>query len=161
MQIMTQFSMSPQQYIMRFKSLRMERPEKCPQFGIPHSFYGHGCYWRNVLSDDYEGRIPVARFCCKVCALTVFLLPSFVLPYFQYSLKFILTVLSLIFSEIKSGFGMTALFRFYRHRFFLNLTRFEMFLHDQGWSKPFRKGFKNTTNEILFCPNNVTYHQLF
>lgn len=130
MQIITHFSMSSQQYILQFKSLQISRPEKCPNCGVSNSFHGHGCYWRNIVTDNYEERMPVARFCCKVCSLTVSMLPSFVLPYFQHSLAFILAALSVIFLPSTK---LTALFRFYQCRFFLNLNRIEMFCREDGW----------------------------
>lgn len=136
MQIIKQFFMTPADYIAQYDSIRINRPEKCPKCGVPNSFYAHGSYWRNVLTENVEERIPVARFCCKVCNLTVSMLPSFVLPYFQYSLEYITAALKLIFSAIKPNFSLTALYRFYRHRFYLNLNLIELFFREQWWTKP-------------------------
>ena len=46
----------------------------------------HGFYTRNVLTCRACFRIFVQRYYCKSCKRTVSLLPSFLLPYFQYSL---------------------------------------------------------------------------
>jgi hypothetical protein len=115
----------------------MEPPERCPICQVPHSFHKHGTYWRNVLGDHFEERIPVARLRCRSCYQTVSLLPTFVLPYFQYSLAFILAALQWIFVTIKTHQAQySALFRFYKRRFVHNLNRVEMFFRDQGWSEP-------------------------
>ena len=161
MQIITQFSMSPQQYIIQFESLQISRPEKCPNCGVPNSFHGHGRYWRNVVTDQYEERIPVARFCCKVCSLTVSMLPSFVLPYFQYSLAFILAALSVIFLPSAS---LTALYRFYRCRFYLNLNRIEMFCREHGWFESISSDKKEKARKMvcmLTVPTAETFSQRF
>ena len=134
MQIITVFNMTPQEYIKKFESLTINRPEKCQKCGVYHSFHSHGCYWRNLLDDVYEERIPVVRFCCKVCNQTVSVLPSFALPYFQYSLEFIIKALSIILKVIADKLiNLPALFSFYKQRFFKNLIRIEMFFRDSQW----------------------------
>jgi hypothetical protein len=161
MQIITQFFMSPQQYILNFASLKINRPEKCPNCGVPHSFHRHGCYWRNVLTDKYEERIPITRFCCKVCSLTVSMLPSFVLPYFQYSLEYILATLNAIFLSAAS---LTALYRFYRHRFYLNVNRVAMFCRECGWLEAIPSDKKEKARKMvcmLTVPTVETFSQKF
>lgn len=53
------------------------RPEVCARCGRQDCFHRHGVYERYVEA----GRRKVARFLCKLCGLTVSMLPSFVLPY--------------------------------------------------------------------------------
>jgi hypothetical protein len=53
----------------------------------------HGFYDRNVIDEKFEGRIMIRRYYCKYCGKTVSFLPSFCLPYFQYTIEMILTVL--------------------------------------------------------------------
>ena len=85
MQIITVFNLTPKEYIKHFNSLMINRPEKCQKCGVYHSFHSHGCYWRNLLDDTCEERIPVVRFCCKICNQTVSILPAFALPYFLHT----------------------------------------------------------------------------
>ena len=133
MQILTTFNMTPREYLKNYHTITINRPEKCPICGICHSFYSHGCYWRNIIEDLYEERIPVARFCCKICGQTVSMLPSFALPYFQYSLEFILKALNIIFKVASEHLNsLSALYYFYRRRFFHNINRIEMFFRDHG-----------------------------
>lgn len=161
MQIVTQFSMSSKQYILEFENLQHNRPAKCPNCGVPNSLHTHGYYWRNVVSDKYEERIPIARFYCKVCSLTVSLLPNFVLPYFQYSLEFIIAALRIIFL---ASFKITALQRFYRCRFYRNLTRIEMFCREQGWLGEISTDKKERAKKLvcmLTVPTAETFSQRF
>lgn len=161
MQIITQFIMSPQQYFTEFDSLQISRPEKCPNCGVPNSFHRHGRYWRNIVTDQYEERIPVARFRCKSCLLTVSMLPSFVLPRFQYSLVCILNALSAIFLMNSS---LTALQRFYRRRFYQNANRIAMFFRDHMWQEAISADKKEKARKLvcmLTVPTVETISQRF
>ena len=165
MQITTLFRLTPVEYIERFNTLSISRPERCSLCGAYHSFYAHGSYWRNILTDEFEERIPIARFYCKVCKTTASLLPSFVLPYFQYSLEFILAALRLIFLSAENYFNkLAALFRFYKRRFTNNLTLLEMFFRNQGWSDPSPPDKKEKTIKMvcmLTVPTAETLSQRF
>jgi hypothetical protein len=55
----------------------VRQPEVCGRCQERECFHRHGVYWRYVQ----ETRRMVARFLCKVCGLTVSVLPAFVLPY--------------------------------------------------------------------------------
>lgn len=55
----------------------VSQPEVCARCRACDGFHRHGTYWRYVQ----EARCKVARFLCKVCRLTVSVLPAFVLPY--------------------------------------------------------------------------------
>ena len=161
MQIITQFFMSPQQYVNEFDSLQISRPEKCPSCGLPNAFHRHGRYWRNIITDQYEERIPVARFCCKSCSLTVSVLPSFLLPRFQYSLACILTALNIIFATSSS---LTALQRFYRRRFYRNSNRIAMFFREQMWQEAIPADKKEKARKLvcmLTVPTVETISQRF
>lgn len=165
MQICTIFNMTPKKYLEQFKSLTFSKPDKCHNCGGRHSFHSHGCYWRNIITDTYEERIPVARLCCKFCNQTVSLLPSFALPYFQYSLDFILKALSIIFKTNSTSLvKLSPLFYFYRRRFYHNLRRIEMFFRDQGWLGIGPSEEKEKAKEMvcmLTFPKDETFSQKF
>jgi hypothetical protein len=55
----------------------VRQPEVCERCGERECFHRHGVYLRYVE----EIQCKVARFLCKVCRLTVSVLPAFVLPY--------------------------------------------------------------------------------
>lgn len=137
MQVITHVHIGPKEYLDKFKELDLKPPEHCPFCGAFHSFHRHGRYFRNALDSDSEERIPIARFICTACPKgqrhTVSLLPSFVLPYFQYSLSFIISALKAVLLMLNSfEQRFKSLLRFYRKRFFHNLNRLEMFFRDEG-----------------------------
>jgi len=162
MQLIIQFSLTPNEYITQFEILDIKRPDLCPNCKVPHSFHKHGTYWRNIVDVNYEERLPIARFCCKVCRLTVSILPTFALPYFQYSLLYIITALHTIFLACQTQ--LTALFRFYRKRFRKNITRIEMFFRDQNWLESHPMEEKEKARKIvcmLTVPTAETFSQKF
>ncbi len=55
----------------------VSRPEICPRCDSLNAFHSKGNYSRFV--DTVE--IYVVRFCCKICALDVSVLPDFAMPY--------------------------------------------------------------------------------
>lgn len=162
MQFIIQFELTPLEYIDNFDDLDIKRPELCPRCQVPNSFHKHGKYWRNIVSDDYEEYLPVARFCCKICKLTTSMLPAFVLPYFQYSLLYITTALKLIFITCQTR--LTSLLRFYRKRFRINIIRIEMYLRDQSWQEISPQDEKEKARKIvcmLTVPTAETFSQKF
>ncbi|SPF49512.1 conserved hypothetical protein [Candidatus Desulfosporosinus infrequens] len=162
MQLIIPFSLTPLEYIDQFQFLDIQRPDSCPNCQVPHSFHKHGIYWRNIINVDYEGRLPVARFCCKVCRMTISILPAFVLPYFQYSLRYIIVALQTIFLVCQTQ--LTALFRFYRKRLKRNLIRIEMFFRDQNWQEISPHEEKEKAKKIvcmLTVPTAETFSQKF
>lgn len=162
MQFIVSFSLTPVEYILHFEKINIERPKSCPRCQVPNSFYRHGRYWRNIVTADYEERLPVARFCCKVCRLTASMLPAFLLPYFQYSLLYIVTALQMIFITCQTN--LTSLFRFYRKRFRMNVTRIEMHLRDQSWQEASPHSEKEKARKficVLTVPTAETFSQKF
>lgn len=63
---------------------------RCPHCRCHRRLRRHGFYWRDAvcLSGCYV--IPVQRYLCPVCHRTTSALPSFLLPYFQYSLSIVM-----------------------------------------------------------------------
>ncbi|NPV26400.1 MAG: hypothetical protein HPY81_02855 [Firmicutes bacterium] len=53
--------MNPIEYKQNFKLLDINRPESCPHCQHWHTLHKHGCYFRNVLDEHYEERIPIIR----------------------------------------------------------------------------------------------------
>lgn len=67
--------------------------KNCGYEGLQHR---HGYYYRTVITFFSYHRIPILRLKCPSCNKTHAILPSFIIPYFQYSFNFIITTVFLI-----------------------------------------------------------------
>jgi len=77
--------------------------EKCPRCGATGMISPHGSYSRNLVSyqdeKTIESRVSPSRFECTSCDTTHALLPDIIVPYSQYSLRFMLAVLIAYFER--------------------------------------------------------------
>ncbi len=67
----------------------------CNTCGYGGRLHRHGYYFRNVITRDVIARIPILRLKCPSCNKTRSVLPSFLIPYYQYSFNVIFEVLYL------------------------------------------------------------------
>lgn len=137
-------SVSPEEYARLGKDFPFPQPISCPNPGclvkVPPQKYGF--YQRNAIGANFCGRILIRRYYCKYCRTTISYLPSFCLPYFQYSVEIIFIALWYTlalhhsFPEclklLKESFehlhwGASHL-QFYIRRFLANLNRIKMVL---------------------------------
>ncbi|MDA8227117.1 MAG: DUF6431 domain-containing protein [Desulfitobacterium hafniense] len=82
---------TPKEYFNLGTDFPFPKPKTCPNPSchVPRPPKGHGYYERNILTLEFEGRILIRRYYCPYCKHTFSYLPSFCLPYFQYSLELI------------------------------------------------------------------------
>ena len=77
--------------------------ERCPGCGAEGKLSPYGDYSRYLVSHDgeevLESRVSPLRFECVSCGITHALLPDIIVPYSQYSLRFMLTVLVAYFDR--------------------------------------------------------------
>jgi len=126
------FGITLEEYAARGKKNDFPGFDRCPGCRGALSLLRHGFYWRNAIGDKAEYRIPVCRLKCPSCKKTFSLLPSFLLPYFQYTVDVILDkIRASLVGRVVSGYHQLALF--YRKRFFRQLTQVEMFFRDEGF----------------------------
>ncbi|WP_025641405.1 DUF6431 domain-containing protein [Schnuerera ultunensis] len=69
----------------------------CKFCGYEGMLHRHGYYSRNVITKYSIHRISILRVKCPSCGKTHAVLPSFLIPYYQYSLEFIFECLYLSF----------------------------------------------------------------
>ncbi|MBE3588905.1 MAG: transposase [Thermoanaerobacteraceae bacterium] len=85
----------PEEYARLGKDFPFPQPTSCPNPGclvkVPPQKYGF--YQRNAIGANFCGRILIRRYYCKYCRTTISYLPSFCLPYFQYSVEIIFIAL--------------------------------------------------------------------
>lgn len=129
---------SPEEYQHMGKNFPFPVPDSCPNpeclVKVPpqkHSFYK-----RNAIDANFSGRILIRRYYCKHCGKTISYLPSFCLPYFQYTVEIILTALCYVLDSNHSlraclellnylGWAPSHL-QFYVRHFLNNLNRIKV-----------------------------------
>ena len=103
----------------------VSRPGVCDRCQEEACFHRHGTYWRYVE----KRHVRVARFLCKLCNLTVSMLPMFVLPYRNQ----LLDTVDLYFRaahEVRVQMSNGDLFRRYWRQW---AGHFESVQRDTGW----------------------------
>lgn len=95
MQQIFEVDVSPRDYARQGMNFNFPTPNACPnpECLIPIPPKKHGFYERNSLGFCYRGKIIIRRYYCPCCGKTISYLPSFCLPYFQYTLAVIFQVL--------------------------------------------------------------------
>nr|WP_244404231.1 DUF6431 domain-containing protein [Parageobacillus caldoxylosilyticus] len=93
------FGIDVQTYMERGKENNFPLLKQCPHCRAKRPLHRHGYYERNALTPHRCYRIWIARYRCRECSKTVSVLPSFLLPYFQYTL-------STIWQVVKDRLGL-------------------------------------------------------
>ena len=144
MQVMVDVQMSPQQYVERYEEIEWPVLEICPVCGAHARLQGHGSYLRNALpTRETELVVMIHRLHCPVCRKTVSFLPSFLLPHFQHTARF---VLESLLGKAKS---YRELVRFHWERFFKNANQVLAFLRDLGVRERLPEGRKERAMKLL------------
>ena len=96
-------------YTNNIEKIYINRPNYCPSCGCHHEFHLHGSYERIVIYFNKEYRIKIYRFKCpnKNCNKTTSALPSFLIPYRQYSYAVILFTLYQAFVKEKNNIAIS------------------------------------------------------
>lgn len=133
---------TPEEYYRQGKEFPFPVPTCCPnpacRVEVPPR--KHDFYFRNVVTGNFIGRIPIRRYYCKYCGKTVSYLPSFCLPHFQHTVDLIYTALEYLFAgahslrtglqELKTHFRRLywerSHLQFYARRFLANLERIKV-----------------------------------
>lgn len=69
----------------------------CSNCGYMGRLHRHGFYCRNVITKFSIHQIYILRIKCPSCNKTYSLIPSFLIPYYQYSFEFIFSCLYLVY----------------------------------------------------------------
>lgn len=133
MMVVYEFGVSLREYALRGKANVFPVLEVCPNcqcFGAGY-VKRHGFYWRNAITEEQEYRVPICRFRCSACRVTISVLPDFLVPYFQHVLE---TVLGRVQERLEGRVhsGSRQLGHFYKRRFLKNLNWIHSFFMDEG-----------------------------
>ncbi|MED5073456.1 DUF6431 domain-containing protein [Anoxybacillus geothermalis] len=124
------FGIDIQTYTDRGKGNDFPDVRQCPHCPSRRPLHRHGYYQRYALTTEGEYHLWIARYRCQECRKTVSVLPSFLLPYVQYTR-------SVIWQAVKTwletprrgaktkqvGFPTKEVILFYVRRFLRNLSR--------------------------------------
>ena len=128
MQLVFEVQMSAAEYAARQKELPCPVIPSCPICLARITLVGHGFYPRNGLpSAAEELAFYIRRLLCPVCRKTVSLLPSFLVPYFQYTVDFIVRSVRTRLSAYRQ------LLQFHSRRFMRNLNLVQGFFRERGF----------------------------
>jgi len=82
----------------------------CKNCGYQGRLHRHGFYYRNAITIYTVHRVAIIRYKCPSCHKTSSLLPSFLIPYHQYTFDSIFLCLSYLFIAHKSYLEIAASF---------------------------------------------------
>lgn len=105
--------------------------DRCPICRAKNRLQRHGFYERNALEEEAGYRIPICRLRCPDCGKTVSILPTFLLPYFQHTIAYIIRIL-LTFWMTSTLLCNRQLRRFYEKRAKGKQTEMELFFREEG-----------------------------
>lgn len=138
MQLIFLCQLTTEEYYKAGRGFPFPKPEEClhPECRIPVPPRPHGFYARNTINTKFSGRILIRRYHCRYCGHTFSYLPSFCLPYFQYTLEMIFLGLLCHFFKILPFLRALALslnwqrqhLQFYRRRFIANIKLIQVVL---------------------------------
>ncbi|CRF28661.1 Uncharacterised protein [Mycobacterium tuberculosis] len=104
----------------------------CPMCQAKNWLKRHGFYERNAIDAKAATyRIIICRLICPDCGRTVSILPTFLLPYFQHTIDFIICIL-LAYWTTRQSLCTRPLRWFYAKRVYGKLTEIMLFFREEG-----------------------------
>lgn len=120
MQISHDFGISIEIYMLRGKNNYFPHFSSCPICKIKKKLYRHGFYYRyGIYKGNCLVRMVLCRYICQnpACKITFSVLPSFLVPRFQFSLDSILSLVKGKLDGVKLLEGIRQRADFYYKRF--------------------------------------------
>jgi len=113
MQLIFYTTVSPEEYCRQGKDFPFPQPDYCPHCRLKVPPQKHGFFDRTAIAANFSGRIFIRRYYCQYCHTTISYLPSFCLPYFQYTVDLIFTGIRLV---LDSNFSLRGCLKFLKER---------------------------------------------
>ncbi len=178
MQIIVDVPCSPAEYVVTKLDKVLPPLPRCPRCGKgkPHK---HGLYRRFCVDGFLNLLVPVRRYYCPACGITVSLLPSFCVPRFQYHLDVLWQCLQWRLDEEQSLAAngqrlqqrypviiwMPQQVRFYSQRFLDNFSRIAVVLRKTYPHIDLADSIKKRAKKVLTAiergfPNPQSFAQL-
>jgi hypothetical protein len=122
------FSIDMKSYSHQATNNKFPTLTQCPSCKKKFCLKRHGFYRRYAIENQLTEKIPICRYKCYSCQITISILPSFLIPYFQHTLLIIATTLYFKILNKKSLQLSRQLVSFYLKRFTLQLAWISSFL---------------------------------
>jgi hypothetical protein len=122
------FQLNLQSYSKRATNNEFPNLTQCPSCKKINCLKRHGFYRRYGIENKYTEKIHICRYKCYSCQITISILPSFLIPYFQHTAHNIVTTLYYKLLKKKPVQLSRQLVSFYLKRFSLQLAWISSFL---------------------------------
>lgn len=134
MMISHDFGMDLEEYAIRGKANDFPILDRCPNCnGLGHgNVHRNGFYWRYGITEETTIKIPICRFKCLSCRVSISILPDFLIPYFQHTLHTVLMRVNQLLENKKAN-GGRQLLRFHLNRYFKSIHWIHSFFIDNGY----------------------------
>jgi hypothetical protein len=133
---------------------------QCPGCLSQGKLHRHGYYWRYGIEGDEHMRIPICRYICLVCEITVSILPTFLIPYFQYTLHTILEGIGR-FLKGEKGEGNRQLLAQHVKRFHEKIRWVHSFFMDMGCSSGLSGDIKKEAQKYVKMIQDIGVSSFF
>ncbi|MEI3615048.1 hypothetical protein [Pseudogracilibacillus sp. SO30301A] len=148
--ILHDFEIDIEEYEAMGKKNNFPTFERCPncQCIAQGNVHRHGFYWRYGITEEKELYIPICRFKCLDCKVTISILPSFLIPYFQHTLDWMVIRLSKVLKGEKIK-GSRQQLEQHMKRFNERIHWIHSFFMDLGYKLGFTQDFKKEAQKYM------------
>jgi predicted RNA-binding Zn-ribbon protein involved in translation (DUF1610 family) len=152
--IITNYFKNITEYLKLGKEIYISPIYGCKSCGYEGMLHRHGYYSRNVITKHYIKRINILRVKCPSCGKTHAILPSFLIPYYQYSLECIFECIYMSFAFKNSYSQIVDCFRALNPSLFLNSSNISSFRKRMTENKAITNSFFANFDDLYHDMNN-------
>lgn len=145
------FGISVEEYAQRGRENEFPVFHQCPNCHcIGHgNVHRHGFYERFVVTEEITVKILICRWKCLNCGVNLSVLPDFLIPYFQYSLRTILMRVKQLLEKKQSCASGRQLLHFHLKRYIKNLQWVHSMFVELGQVEGFSKDRQREATKYL------------
>lgn len=147
--ILHDFGIGIEEYVAKGKENDFPTFDRCPdcQCIAQGNVHRNGYYWRYGIEEG-EFYIPICRFRCLACKVTISILPSFLIPYFQHTLDSMVGRLSSALKGEKVK-GSRQQLEQHMKRFYERIHWIHSFFTDLGFKLGFTRDVKKEAQKYV------------
>lgn len=148
--ILHDFEIGIEEYEARGKNNSFPAFDRCPncQCIAQGNVHRNGFYWRYGITEEKELYIPICRFRCLDCTVTISILPSFLIPYFQHTLDWMVVRLSKVLKGKKIK-GSRQQLEQHKKRYYERIHWIHSFFMDLGYKLGFTQDISKEAQKYM------------